>query len=480
MIAPCTSLCDLVTHHLRLFGVANFCSKFDDGTSDSLVLYGPDASYADSAIRFSGRGGLVVALMPETSFCASFEITQKSNSDSSDFVLHWMREPRAAWHQLRTLHTYTTYANERIVPVIADRQQRPAWGWIPINTGGILFIGTDLGKDLLRYRQGDDSKASRRPTREYWGVACERPIYLFEDQLDKNNLADRPADWWCMALATFMSTITKKPLKPILPSSAPGAIVVTGDDDQAYLNKYEEQLKLLGATPITYFLHPLSRHTKKTLRAMARQHRIDLGIHPDALDAPQQYDQLLNDQVMWYRKLTGSKPLSVRNHGFLNDGYWRHLTAWLKNDIRISSNLPGLDGTVLNGSLLPARVLLNGQLTSHWSILTAFGDGMVSALKMADVEAAERIHQLAQRIRESGVPGVIVINLHPQNVGETHAMHMAAMEIISSGFIAWTMRDCINWFAERDADTRFVTIENGPVYRLKSWIQQLKLRHQTQ
>jgi hypothetical protein len=46
---------------------------------------------------------------------------------------------------------------------------------------------------------------------------------------------------------------------------------------------------------------------------------------------------------------------------------------------------------------------------------------------------------------------VIVLNLHPQNVSETRSMHRAALELIDSGFLAWSMRDCLDWFGRRDA-----------------------------
>jgi hypothetical protein len=284
-----------------------------------------------------------------------------------------------------------------------------------------------------------------------WGIAGERPTYLFESQLSGEDGTIRHADWWAMALAETVADKLRKPLTDILPGGAPGAIIVTGDDDQAYLEKYDEQLTLLGDTPITYLLHPLTRHTQKTLRAMQRRNPgVDFGIHPDALEAPERYGELFDEQVAWYRKFTGTRPLSLRNHGFLNDGYWGHLPAWLKQGVRISSNLPGFDGRVLNGSLLPARMAWDGTLTPHWSVLTVIGDGVRFASGMSDEDAAERVRNVADGIRQSGIPGVMVLNLHPQNVSETRAMHYAAREIIRSGFVAWNLRQCWEWFAKMD------------------------------
>jgi hypothetical protein len=196
---------------------------------------------------------------------------------------------------------------------------------------------------------------------------------------------------------------------------------------------------------------------------------IDLGIHPDALETPAEYGALLKEQCDWFRRLTGKPPDSFRNHGFLNDGYWRHLPHWLDEGVRISSNLPGLDGRVLNGSLLPARLAYDDRLTNHWSILTAFGDGMIFALGMTDAEAGARVHHLAGKVIESGIPGIIVLNLHPQNVAETRAIHRAALDVIDDGFVAWTLRDCLNWFDAVDAGHR-PREHAGITDRLRTWL----------
>ena len=135
----------------------------------------------------------------------------------------------------------------------------------------------------------------------------------------------------------------------------------------------------------------------------------------------------------------------MRNHGFLNDGYWGHLPHWRAQGIQISSNIPGVDGRVVNGSLLPARMAWDGTLTEHWSVLTAIGDGVVFALRFTAEQSAACIHGMADKIRSSGVPGLIVLNLHPDNIESTLAMHHAAREVASNGFLPWSMRDCLEW-----------------------------------
>ena len=72
------------------------------------------------------------------------------------------------------------------------------------------------------------------------------------------------------------------------------------------------------------------------------------------------------------------------------------------------------------------------------------------AVGLEDEEAARRIHEAAERIRTSGVPGVLVLNLHPQNVAATRALHRAARELAESDFVAWTLGECLDWFRARD------------------------------
>jgi hypothetical protein len=374
---------------------------------------------------------------------------------------------------LRTLHRLTTYRAAGGESIVVDANGESAWLWLGVGRGGILLIGSDLPQDLVRYRQGDPAMESCRPLEKTWGFDFERPLHLFEGQLAGEPPHERHADLWALVLAETVASKASITLAPLLPGEAPGAIVITGDDDQAYLKKYEEQLALMAGTPITYFLHPQTRHTRRTLKRIQRRAPVDLGLHPDALDAPHRYGALLHEQAEWFRRLVQAPPLSLRNHGFLSSGYWRHVPHWVAEGIPISSNIPGLDGRVLNGSLLPARVVYGDNLTLHWSILTAIGDGVVFIQGKRGERAADCIHEMVRSVRLSAIPGVIVLNLHPQNVTETRSMHRAALDAISGGFHAWTMRECLEWFQGRD-EARPASVRTAAPpsawERLRSWL----------
>jgi hypothetical protein len=106
---------------------------------------------------------------------------------------------------------------------------------------------------------------------------------------------------------------------------------------------------------------------------------------------------------------------------------------------------------MLNGSLLPARLALDGQLTPHWSVLTSFGDGVFFIHEWDGARAQAAVMAEGRRILESGVPGILVFNLHPANHEKAAGMHQAARALLDElGFAAMTLGDAIRWFQARD------------------------------
>jgi hypothetical protein len=434
-----------IAHHLKIFG----CPAVENGAL--VVLY--RAGIADLALARQAldRGEVVVAILPSVEFAKDFGVTIEPKTIDFPQVLRSHFAGSKPWRRVRTLHSYMRFKSNEGTSVVSDHDGGVVWfRRSPGGSGQLLFLGTDLASDLLRYRQGDPAKEKNRPTEPKWGIPGERPNYLFDAQLAGEDLNERPADWWCETLADALTRLCGIERRPMLPNAAPGAIVITGDDDQAGLAQYEQQREALGSLPITYFLHPLTKHDRASLERLKPGRRVELGLHPDALDNPHRYSEIFSEQAKWFSRLTGVEARTVRNHGFLNDGYWAHAKSWIDHGVTGSSNLPGLDGQILNGSLLPARLLLEDKLTEHWSILTAVGDGVVFVHGWDDHQSAECIYRLANDIRESGIPGIIVLNLHPENIEKTRGMHEAARRIAESGFVAWTLGECLDWFRSRD------------------------------
>lgn len=435
---------EFLAHLLRVFGFPQ-ASTATDGAP--VVLYRPREQDVSTAREILARGGAIAAVLPAVEFAEAFAVVSQARTIGSPHVLQAEMAGAKAWRRLRTLHSYMRFTSADGISVVSDDEGRAAWLFLSTAARGqIIFIGTDLVSDIVRYRQGDPAAATKRPTETQWGFAGERPNYLFEAQLAGEDSRERPADWWCEALADALDRLCGQVRSPMLPNGAPGAIVVTGDDDQAPLHRYAQQQEALGSLPITYFLHPLTKHDKASLRQLRAGRRLELGLHPDALDHPDRYRELFSEQAQWFRRLTGEDTRTIRNHGFLNDGYWGHAATWNDHGVEGSSNLPGLDGRIINGSLLPARLLLDGELTEHWCILTAIGDGIVFVHGWDDVQSAACVLDLADRIRKSGVPGVIVINLHPENIDKTRGMHEAVLKVVQDGFVPWTMSECFEWF----------------------------------
>ncbi|KMJ88297.1 hypothetical protein ACH58_23315 [Achromobacter xylosoxidans] len=449
---------DLIAHHLRLFGIRGECAP--------RILLEPDQEQLTAVLSSGAEAdNVMVVIQPSERACAVLGLRRRVVNQAPRVFEFSVGMPDAA--RLRTLHPYHAYEAASGV-LLHDVQHGPVWVWLECAGWTVLVVGTDLVGDLIRYRQGDPQQAIGDRGGELWGIAGERPVYLYAAQREGEPHDCRHADYWALLLVSALEQHGGMERQPMFPGNAPGAVVITGDDDQAFLDKYAEQQSALYQLPITYLLHPLTKHTRKTLRQMMRANpRVDLGIHPDALETPGAYDERLREQMRWYEGLVGRRPESVRNHGFLNDGYWGHLPAWEREGIVFSSNLPGVCGTTLNGSLLPARMARDGVLTPHWSVLTAFGDGMCSIYGWSQEEARRRVVEYGRSVRDSGLPGVLVFNLHPQNITEMQGLHQAVHDLIAEGFLAWNMRDCLDWALQADGSpSRNRTSKGGLFARL--------------
>lgn len=454
-------------HRLRSVGL-------DRVSLDSKVSMVTSASSVDLHRWLATRDGsqILLASLPDDSFLAALGVSRLRPLPPSSRLV---RQPPGSGCSLslKSLNGGAAYAAGAEHDVLLRHNEDVVWLGVTLRDRRIIVAGSSLSEDLVRYAQGDPERALNRPSEALWGISGERPNYLFDGLRDADPCDERLADNWLSFLRDVLIQEGVE-CQDVLPGGARGALVITGDDDQAMLEKYFEQRKLLEGLPITYLLHPLSKHSRKSMDALQQYGVTEFGIHPDALDSPDRYRERLHEQVKWFAGVTGFRPKLLRNHGFLNDGYWGHASAWESEGIVASSNLPGVDGNVLNSSLLPSRLLLDGQLTDHWSLLTAFGDGMVFAAGYSDRSAADRIADFGSQVLESPLPGVVAVNLHPQNVGETPQMHEAVRQLVGRGFLAWSLGECIEWFARREgAELRLV---NGAPSRGRNPLRRLRTR----
>lgn len=436
-------MADYLLHRLRTVGVPV-------GLADS-ILGVMERPTANDLARLTLPGlspRIFLAIQPDNTFLEAIGVRRlrtvppKSELDPG-------RKGLNRSHRLRSLRAGSTYLLETPSQTLLNCGGEPAWLTTNYRGHRLIVAGTSISEDLLLYAQGEPEKQLTRPTKALWGIEGERPSYLFADLRHGVAPSARLADDWLLFLKEVLIA-EGLGRQDVLPTGAQGALVITGDDDQAELSKYMEQRELLAGLPITYMLHPLTKHSRATMAELQQNGPTEFGIHPDALEAPERYRELLGEQASWFAELTGFRPKTLRNHGFLNDGYWGHASAWESEGIVASSNLPGLDGNILNSSLLPSRLLLNDRLTNHWSLLTAFGDGMVFAAGYSDQAAADRILALGSEVLTHPLPGVICVNVHPQNIAETRRMHDALRELASNGFVAWTLGQCIEWFTQLD------------------------------
>jgi hypothetical protein len=358
----------------------------------------------------------------------------------------WFKRRRPVFHALLP---HVSFAGPGIRPIWVTSEGRAVLAWREGNDGRALLIGIPVVEEMVRHNQGDPSAVEGHGEKGRWGFPHERPNYLYEGQLHESYRTLPWADFLGFTLAELLAEMTELPLVEPLPHGAWGAVLLTGDDDEAYLEKYQHQLRCLGDFPITYFLLPRTRHTPLTLTQLPST--VELGLHVDSLDVPARYAERCLEQCRAVEQLCGRPVHAVRNHGFLSAGSHGHLPAWEQAGLTFDVNLPGLDGTVLGGSLLPFRVRRpDRSWSNHWTLLTAFGDGMLSIRKLSQRQAARRIRALGWQV-EATRPGILVFNFHPQNIADTTLLHRTVVTLgRRNGWIALGAESYLRWLEARE------------------------------
>ena len=92
---------------------------------------------------------------------------------------------------------------------------------------------------------------------------------------------------------------------------------------------------------------------------------------------------------------------------------------------------------------------------------------MIYALDLTDAEGAQRIRKLALQVERS-FPGVLVFNLHPQNVGVSPDLHREVIQLANRpGWIALGLESYLHWLKRlrglrvQIQDPRHVRLECG-------------------
>jgi hypothetical protein len=357
------------------------------------------------------------------------------------------------------------------VPIWRDAEGRAVLAWLERGSRRDLVVGMSVVEELIRYTHGDPEQTRRDVNRSAWGYGHERPVYLYDHNLAPGKDTTPWADHLGLSLVELIAQMTGIPLIEPLPGGCRGAVLLTGDDDQAYLEKYAEQIALIGDFPMTYLLLPHTRHSRQTLEQMPRH--IELGLHVDALPDPENYRPICAVQCEQVRAMTDRPVHAVRNHGHLSQGYWGHLPAWEDCDLTLDLNVPGMDGTIRTGSLLPFRVRrADGSWSSHYSLFSGFSDSMHFHLRWSERKQSRRIRTLARSV-ESGWPGVLVFNYHPQNVSSVTNVHRAIMaQGRSPGWTALGAQSYLRWLQARDLltldyqDRKWALLAHGLMDRL--------------
>ncbi|GJL65324.1 MAG: hypothetical protein NPIRA05_02950 [Nitrospirales bacterium] len=312
--------------------------------------------------------------------------------------------------------------------LVQTAQGRPVVAWQTSPTGQRLVCGLDVVAQIIRYSHGDPARARFTGNKNLWGAGHEQPAYLYVEHVCEGYEAEPWVDRLGQRLVNWLSGVCGLPSLLPLPGGAKGAVLLTGDDDQAELAKYAQQQQVLDGFPITYLMMSVTNQTAETVSAFPDS--VEFGMHVDALECPGDYDQACADQLCSVREMAKGKPVrTIRNHGHLNAGYWGHLQAWQENDLCLDLNIRGLDGTCPTGSYLPFSVFGEGvALGKQFSLFSTFSDSMKAYQGLSERQQVGLIKAFAKRI-EKNYPGVLVFNFHPQNVEDGLKVHKAVVSL---------------------------------------------------
>jgi len=359
----------------------------------------------------------------------------------------WFRKRRPLY---RPLLEFMSFTGAGLTPLLQTDEGRTVVGWVGDNSRKLLVIGVDVVEELVRYTQGNPGRVKFNGNKNLWGATHEQPAFLYDGHIVPGYESEPWADKLGMLLAEALATAADVPLICPLPCGLRGGVILTGDDDQAWLEKYDEQLGILGDFPITYFLLPHTNHTPETLARMPES--VEFGVHIDALDAPEHYEARCAQQTAEVRQLVGDRPVhAIRNHGHLNRDYWGHLHAWETAGLSLDFNIRGLDGTCPTGSYLPFRVRrADGTWSSHASLFSTFSDSMFFLQKWSEKKQIKTIKRLADQIDRT-IPGIMVFNFHPQNVSQVSQVHRAVMQVgRRNGWRAFGAESFCQWLESVD------------------------------
>jgi hypothetical protein len=147
----------ILAHMARIFGIAPGCFE------ESRIVLVEGA--LDGAQEIPRSAELVVLLQPSARGLASLGIKGIAGRYFSG--VRSLRTPVGVGGatELVTLHGYQVYSFEHGTPgeaVVVDEDGAPVW--LLVRRAGVawLVIGTELGADIVRVRQGDPGQASHR------------------------------------------------------------------------------------------------------------------------------------------------------------------------------------------------------------------------------------------------------------------------------------------------------------------------------
>ena len=142
----------IIAHHLRIFGYEYESSLTQLNGRKVKVLCYPTSSAIALSECSTEEGDLIVAIQPCEELCNKYQADIKRSKTNTPEFLYYKYGSNQSGRNLRTLGSYQYYNTPFIGEAVVTNQMNDAvWLWKPSGKGGILFVGSDLSNDLVRF-----------------------------------------------------------------------------------------------------------------------------------------------------------------------------------------------------------------------------------------------------------------------------------------------------------------------------------------
>ena len=242
----------------------------------------------------------------------------------------------------------TTYRSNQSAPesgylLVESDYGSPSPGLIErqVGKGRLVIFAYDLPECVMRLRQGEPERKGLIPD----GDSIPRPCHLYSGTSAGDAGWIPYADFHCMLLGDVVRRLLSVPVPSFwrLPADAPGALILSGDDDDATTEMREWEMRdveAMGGKMSLYLLPGRSKCEPEDVERWRRRGH-EVSVHPDLVperpDAERMLAKLRQD-IAAFKKRWRGEARTVRMHCVAWPGYTEPAEVLEEMGVRMESN----------------------------------------------------------------------------------------------------------------------------------------------